>query len=117
MTPQISRLQAYVTSSQQNPTLGTLPPNSYVLRAHLHVITNFDSDGTDNIQCGYDADQDFIFANIDVSSTGVKSVTLGSGAGYNSVARKIEGYYTNGGTEPSQGNAFILIEYMVVPKT
>lgn len=113
----IQRLQTWVTSSSQNPSLGVLPPHSYVLRAHLHVTEAFDSDGTDNIQCGYDDDQDFIFANITCNTTGVKAVTLGSASGYNSVARNIEAYYANGGSSPNQGKAFIVIEFMIVPKT
>ena len=105
----------WVTSGQQNPILGILPAASYVVRASLHVTVAFDSDGTDNIQCGYDADNDSIFTNTLVNTTGIKTVTLGAEAGYNGTARSIEAYYTNSGSEPTVGKAIVVIEFFLVP--
>jgi len=114
----ISRLQAWVTyhnAASQNPSLGVLPPDSLVLRAYIEVVDGFDSDGTDNIQCGYDADQDFIFANVDAASAGFTEPTLGAAGGYNATAREIEAYYTFSGSSPTQGSAFVVVEFMRIP--
>lgn len=92
-----------------------MPPGSYFVRAHCHVTQAFNSDGTDEITVGYDADTDAFITAIDVSSTGVKSVTLGALNGYNGTARSVEAYYVNGGSEPSQGKALIILEFFPVP--
>lgn len=109
------RIQAWVSSSQQNPFMGILPADTYVSQVHCHVTEAFNSSTTDEITVGYDADVDAFATTIDSSSTGVKSVNLGVLNGYNSVARKVEAYYVNGGTEPSTGKAFIWIETIKVP--
>ena len=116
MSNPINRMSVWISKDFQNPELGILPPNSFVVAAHLHVTEAFNSDGTDFIQCGYDADQDFVFANTDVSTTGVKSGGLGAASGYNSTARRLEVYYSNGGSEPTTGKAFVIVEYMRVSK-
>ncbi len=110
------RLQAWITKDNQNPVLGILKAPYYIARAHLHVTEAFDSDGSDNIELGDDDDNNRIFTNIDVSSTGVKSVSVASTAsGYNGTSRKIEAYYTNGGSEPTQGKALVVLEFFRVP--
>jgi len=108
-------LQSWVTSGTQNPTLGVLQAGSYVKEAFLHVTEAFNSSGTDNISVGYDADTDAFVTNVDVSTTGVKSLTLGALNGYNGTARKVEAYYVNGGTEPSAGKALVILEIDRVP--
>lgn len=109
------RMTAWVTSSSQNPTLGTMPAGSYFVRAHCHVTEAFNSDGTDTLTVGYDTDTDAFVTSIDVSSTGVKSVTLGVLNGYNGTARAVEAYYVNGGSEPSEGKALVILEIFSVP--
>lgn len=107
--------QVWVTKDVQNPDIGILPAHTYVLRAHVHVTEAFNSDGTDTLTVGWDSDSDAIITSVDVSTTGIKTVTLGSNVGYNSVARKMEAYYVNGGSEPTTGKAFILLEIIRIP--
>lgn len=109
------RMAVWVTKDAQNPVLGILPANSYVYGAHVHVTQAFNSDGTDTLTVGYDADTDALVTSIDVSSTGIKSVTLGALNGYNSVARNVEAYYVNSGTEPTTGKALVILEFYRVP--
>lgn len=104
-------LSGWVTSSNQNPTLGTLPANSYVVNVRIHVTEAFNSDGTDNLSVGYDADNVAFATNTAVNLTGVKTVTLGTLEGYNATARAVEAYYVNGGSEPTTGKAFVILEY------
>ena len=108
-------LQTWVTKDTQNPVMGILPAATYVIQAHVHVTEAFNSDGTDLLTVGWDTDADAIVTSIDVSTTGVKSVTLGSNAGYNGTAQKVKAYYVNGGSEPTTGKAFVLIETVRVP--
>lgn len=100
----------------QNPPMGVLPAFSYVLRVHIHVTEAFNSDGDDQISVGYDADTDAFATATDVSTTGVKSVTLGTLAGYNATARDVEAYYVNSGTEPTAGKATVVLEYTLVTR-
>lgn len=111
----IGRMAAWVTSTSQNPTLGILQPNTYFVRAHVHVTEAFNSDGSDALTVGYDTDSDAAITSIDVSTTGIKSVTLGALAGYNSTARKVEAYYVNGGSEPTLGKALVILEIFPSP--
>ena len=115
ISPPAERLTAWVTSSTQNPTLGILQPGSYVYSVRMHVTQAFNSDGTDNISVGYDGTTNAYCTNTDVSTTGVKTPTLGSGIGYDSTARTVEAYYTNGGSEPSAGKALVIVEFFRVP--
>lgn len=109
------RMTAWVTSTSQNPSLGTLHAGTYFVRAHCHVTEAFDSDSTDTITVGYDTDADAFATSIDVSTTGVKSVTLGTLNGYNGTARAVEAYYSAGGSAPTQGKALIILELFRVP--
>jgi hypothetical protein len=112
--PATRLLWGWAADTAQNPALGTLPAHSYVLRVHVQVTEAFDSDGTDELTVGYDADPDAYATTIDVSTTGSKTVTLGAGAGYDATSRSVKAYYTNGGTEPTTGAALILVEYATV---
>lgn len=109
------RMTAWVTKNSQNPALGILQPNTYFVRAHVHVTEAFNSDGSDTLTVGYDTDSDAFITSVDVSTTGIKSVTLGALAGYNSTARKVEAYYVNGGSEPTTGKALVILELFSTP--
>lgn len=117
--PQLSsasgRQAVWVTYNSQNPEIGVLPVGSYFVRAHVHVTEAFDSNGADTLTVGYDADTDALITSVDVSSTGVKTVTLGVLQGYNSTARAMEAYYVNGGSEPTVGKALVILEIWKVP--
>ncbi len=108
-------LSAWVADDAQNPSLGSLLLYNYVKAVHVHVTEAFDSDGTDLLTVGYDADPDAFATSIDVSTTGVKTVTLGALAGYNGTTRAVEAYYVNGGSEPTAGKALVTLEYYRVP--
>jgi hypothetical protein len=93
----------------------TLPIGANVVRAHLHVLEAFNSDGSDNISIGYTGTLQAFATNTDVSTTGVKTMTLGSEIGYQAVSRAINAYYVNGGTEPTTGKAVVNLEYFINP--
>ena len=109
------RMSKWVTHDGQTQTLGALQPGSYFVRAHCHVTESFDSDGSDTLTVGYDTDTDAFVTSIDVSSTGVKSVTLGTLQGYNGTARSVKAYYVAGGSAPTQGKAIVIVEFLPVP--
>lgn len=110
-------ITAWVTSGRQTVDLGSVAADQYIMRAHCHVTQAFNSDGTDTITVGSDADPDSIVTSIDCSTTGIKSVTLGSSAGYNGSAQQIKIVYANGGSEPTTGAALIILELAKVPSS
>lgn len=110
-------LIGWVTSGRQTVDLGSLPADTYIMRAHCHVTQAFNSNGTDTVTVGSDADPDSIVTSVDVSSTGIKTLTLGVSAGYNSAAQQIKIVYANGGSEPSTGAALFIFETAKVPSS
>lgn len=108
-------ITAWITSGRQTVDLGKLPSDTYIMRAHCHVTQAFNGSGTDTVTIGNDVDPDAIATSVDVSTTGIKSVTLGVNAGYNSLAQQLKIYYANGGGEPSAGAALFIIETAKVP--
>ncbi len=105
------RLAVELTKTRTNAGMGTLPARSVVTGAFLQVTQAFDSSGTDTISCGYDADNIAFFTATDVSTTGIKTVTMGSLLGYNATARDVEAYYVAGGGAPTTGKAVVVLEY------
>ena len=108
-------LRAWVADDAQSPNLSTLPANSYVKAVAIQVTEAFNSNGTDTISVGYDADPDAFAKATDVSTAGIKTVKLGVLAGYNGTARAVKAYYVHGGTEPVTGKALVTFEYQLVP--
>ena len=109
-------LEGWVADDAQNPSLGTLPINAFVIDVYIWVEQAFDSDGTDQISVGYDAANEAYstLASADVSTTGVKSPTLGTSAKIvDPTSRAVEAYYVNGGTEPTVGRAHVAVHYIV----
>jgi hypothetical protein len=106
--------KTWVKHDAQNPSVCTVPAGSFVT-AEVWVKEAFDSDGTDTITVGYDADPDSIVTSIDVSSTGRKTVTYGVEGGYMATSRAIEIYYTNGGSEPNNGEALVVLKVTTCP--
>ena len=113
--PATSNLQAWVTSSNATVPMGILPINSYVVRVQLHATQAFNSDGTDNISVGITGTTNKFATATDVSTTGVKTVTLGSGVGFQTSAQAVNAYYVNGGSAPTTGKAIVIIEYFIAP--
>lgn len=111
----IERLAAWLADDKQTAQLGKLPAYSVVTTVRLQVTEAFNSDGSDLISVGYSGAATAFATTTDVSTTGIKSPTLGSSAGYNSTARDVEAYYTNGGSEPSTGKALVVLEYYRIP--
>jgi hypothetical protein len=111
---QADSISVWVADDAQNPSIGVIPANSFVVAVHLHVTEAFDSDGTDEIEVGYGADNNAYATLTDVSTTGVKAVTLGVDEGYSGTERAAEAYYVNGGSEPTVGKALVVIEFFRV---
>lgn len=107
--------KAWVTSGRQSVLMGTAEKPFYFVAAYVHVTEAFNSDGTDTIIIGDDGDDDGFITSLDVSTTGVKSVTLGAFNGYNSSSRNIRIAYSNGGSEPTTGKAFVMIDVESCP--
>lgn len=110
-------LIGWVTSGRQTVDLGSLPADTYIMRATKHCTEAFNSDGTDVVTVGTDADPDAFITSIDVSSTGYAACTLGVRAGYSSTASPIKIFYTAGGSDPSTGKCLIVIETTRTPST
>lgn len=109
-------IEAWVADDVQNPALGNLPANTIAEIPEKVVEEGFNSSGTDEIQVGYDADNDFLATLTDVTTTGAKSPAAGVGAlVFNATARAIEAYYVNGGSEPTTGKALVTAHYRFVP--
>jgi hypothetical protein len=108
---------AWVADSATTVFMGVLPQDSYVLGVHLHVTEAFDSDGADNINVGWASDTDAIFTATDVSTTGVKSPTLGANNGYNSTEQTMNAYYVAGGSAATAGKALVIVEFARVDAT
>lgn len=115
------QLMAWVADDAQNSDMdnelgsNNLPVGTWVDPPALHVTEAFNSDGTDTIAIGYDADTDAFGDETDVSSTGLKNMPAGTLEGYNSTARAVEAYYVNGGSEPTAGKAIAMLHYRFVP--
>ncbi len=114
MSQSISYLSAWVTSGRQTVDLGSLTADTYIMRAHCHVTEAFNSDGTDTIVVGSDANDDSIVTSVDVSTTGIKTLTIPA-AGYNASAQQIKIKYANSGSEPSTGAALFIFETAKTP--
>jgi len=112
----IERLAAWVADDKQTADMGKLPANTNVVNVRIQVTENFNGSGSDLISVGYSGAATAFATTTDVSTTGIKSVTLGSSAGYNGTARDVQAYYTNGGGEPSTGKALVILEYYRVPE-
>ncbi len=110
-------ISSWITHSRQTVDLGVLPADTYIMRVLCHVTEAFNSGGTDEVTVGNDLDPDAIVTTVDVSSTGIKSLTLGVNAGYNSAGQQLKLFYSNGGGEPTAGAALFLFETAKVPTT
>jgi hypothetical protein len=100
-----------VAHDAQTVSLGTIPAAFRVHSVAIRVITAFNSDGTDQISVGFTGTTEAFATLTDVSTTGNKTVTLGSAPWQNDTARELVAYYVNGGTEPSAGAAIVEVVY------
>jgi len=107
-------ISAWITKGRQTVDLGALPANTYIMRIHCHVVQAFNSDGSDLITVGSDANDDSIVTAVDVSSTGVKTLAIPA-IGYNSAAQQIKIFYAAGGSAPTEGAALFIFETVQTP--
>lgn len=105
----------YVTKDRTSLKMGGFRTPRKVLRVHVEVIEAFNSNGTDTLEVGHGTDSDAYATAVDVSTIGIKTVTLGSGVGFDDVERAIQSVYTAGGSAPTTGIALIALEYIPVP--
>jgi hypothetical protein len=108
-------LSAWVTPASPTSVLGTLPAGVYVSRVSIHATVAFDSSGTDTVTVGYDGSTSAFGTSTDVSTTGIKPVTAGTGAGYVATGQTVKAYYTAGGSAPTVGKALVVLEYAHIP--
>jgi len=112
--PQTQYLHILITKDQQNPVVGILPSNVWVQRVSMDVTEAFDGGGAKTISVGYDGDVDAYAVAVDVSSVGIKTLTLGSGVGFDPTARQdVDATYS--GSSPTTGKAHAVIEYFLLP--
>ena len=107
----------WVTYGRQTVNLGSLPSDTYIMRAHVHVTEAFNGSGSDTITVGSDADPDAIVTSVDVSTPGIKTATLGVSAGYNSSAQPLKIFYIAGGSAPRTGKALVILETAKTPSS
>jgi len=105
-----------VSASKKTPGMGFFRNPRKILRAHVEVLEAFNSSGSDLLIVGHADDDDAYITSIDVSSTGIKAVTLGSGVGYDDDARAVIATYTAGGTAPTTGSVVITLEFVYLPR-
>jgi len=112
----IGTLTVAVSDSKKKPEMGFFRNPRKILRAHVEVLEAFDSGGTDLLVIGHTDDDDAYVTSIDVSTVGIKVVTLGSGVGYDATPRDVIAKYTAGGSAPTQGSVVITLEYVFQPR-
>jgi hypothetical protein len=97
-----------------------LPANSFVYQVDLWVKDAFNSSGTDTLTVGYDASVNAYVTSIAVDSAGVREAineahaNAGASVGVvDATSRTVEVYYTNGGSEPTVGKAYVAVHYFI----
>lgn len=94
-------------------TIGVLPTNSIVMGVNIWTQEAFNSDGTDEVCVGFSGTAEAYGVDVDVSDTGVESVTLGASAKVvDATSRIVQAYYhTSDATNLTTGEAHILVEW------
>jgi hypothetical protein len=118
-TPMATGMQSmsgWVKYDAQTLTLGTLPPYSLVTKVIIIVQDYaFNSDGTDLISVGYDGGGEAYYAAATAVSTAFTRADPAPATqathNYTALPKTVKAYYTNGGTEPTQGEAFVFVEW------
>jgi hypothetical protein len=114
---EVQYLTAWVsTTVGLTPTLGTVPAHARIVSVSIEVTQAFNSDGTDLLSVGYSGSTAAYATATDVSTTGIKTVTLGTGVGYSATARDVIATYAAGGSAPSTGKALVSVAYQRVPR-
>ena len=110
-------LVGFVSVARPTLNLGFLRSPRKILRAHVEVVEAFNSNGTDTLVVGNVDNPDAYIESVDVSTTGIKTVTLGSEIGFSATPFDVTAVYTAGGTAPTTGAAIIILEIMPCPQS
>lgn len=108
-------LRGWLADDVTGVALGTIPANSYVTNVRIEVTEAFNASGTDNVTVGYDADTDAYATSTDVSSTGIKTPTLGADVGFSATERSAEAYYVASAGTATTGRCLVIVEFYRVP--
>lgn len=94
--------------------LFTLPAGAVIVDWIINVTTLFNSDGTDLVDIGVSGTAEKFFANIDVSSTGLKTGAVATQIGVvQATAQVVQGIFAAGGSAASTGAMSIVCLYFV----
>lgn len=113
----VQTISNWLSEDEQSVTVGTIPAYSWVLGLDVYVQQAFNSDGTDLVNVGRSGSASAYTANVDVSTTGRKTIALASEAGLIDTERTVLATYTNGGSEPTEGRALVSVTYAPIAKT
>ncbi len=108
-------LRGWVTYKTSTLTLGTVPPNFYLDKINLHVTEAFNAGSSNNISVGYSGSAQAFGTNTAAGTTGIKTVSLGTAAGVNTVARAVIVTYAQSGGAPTTGKAFVEVQFRHIP--
>ena len=103
---------AYTDTS--SVSLGYLPAKAIGIRVSVFIGTAFDAGTTNVIDVGVAGTANNLANDVDVSSTGVGSVTLGAAAGVvqsTSDPQEITAIFVPSGSAATAGSAEVLVEY------
>lgn len=92
-------------------TIGAMPPAARLVGIEIEVLTGFNSDGSNLLSIGHDADNTAYTQGIDVSTARTVKLALIKPA--ESVVRVVKAYYTAGGSAATAGNADVTVKYEV----
>lgn len=106
----LQRLSARVKWDSQSAVLGTVPKGAFISRILIWVDQPFNSNGTDYIAVGTDANHEEFATNTDVSAPPPrKEPTVVGGFMNDSKTAKV--FYAAGGSSPTNGFATVILEY------
>lgn len=106
-----------IANKNADYTMGVLPGSCIVLNPFISVPTAFDSGSSDAIIIG-NADNDDAYGETkDVSSIiTLANFTAGAALGYQSGGKKVIVRYNSSGMAPTEGNAIIVLPFILVPR-
>ena len=98
--------QGWLTQAAQTLDLGVLPAHCLVTDVRIVVKQTFDSSGTDIVTVGYTGNTSVYAGDVDVEPVNSFYTPVGI---VDTVARDLKAYYVNGGGEPTQGKALVVV--------
>lgn len=106
-------ISGWVTVANPTLSLGTVMGPMYVRSVDIYVDQAFNSAGSDNIRVGHDNNNTQWAGLTDVSTTGDKVPTAGSGARYRFQSANgtttVKAYYVTDGAAPTTGKALVVV--------